>query len=88
MGNEYGRTSQQENFMSSINRRSGIDRRRGYDRRQIHDLAYFEQGGIERRCGGERRKTSELRAGWTRVSPWSSVKKDVILEPEEFFPLP
>lgn len=74
--------------MSQINRRSGLDRRYGFDRRRVHDLAYFKQGGIERRIGSERRKTPELRDGWVRVNPWSSVKKDVILDPEAYFPLP
>ena len=73
--------------MNRINRRSGIDRRRGFDRRQVHDLTYFERGGVERRSGHERRKTTELRAGWVRATPWSSVKQDVVLEPEEYFPL-
>lgn len=54
-------------------RRSGIDRRAGEDRRTVHDLSYFEQGGIERRKREERRVTSENRAGWVRVTQWSSI---------------
>ena len=53
--------------------RSGVDRRDSEDRRQIHDLGYFDGGGMERRIGEERRESGEKRAGWVRISQWSSI---------------
>ena len=54
--------------------RSGLDRRAGDERRQMYDLNYFlERGGIERRERGDRRRNGEKRAGWVRVTQWSSI---------------
>ena len=58
---------------SSIFQRSGVDRRAGEEHRQVHHLAYFEQGCVERRKSDERRVSGENRAGWVRVTDWSSI---------------
>ncbi|MBS3758369.1 MAG: hypothetical protein KGY61_06870 [Desulfobacterales bacterium] len=55
-----------------IDRRSGRDRRSGNDRRMIKNLFLFN-GQTEKRSGHERRKPEEDRAGWVRVSEYSSV---------------
>ena len=52
----------------------GIDRRSGKDRRRsAYNLARRIHGGVDRRNGAERRSKAERRAGWVRVSKWSSV---------------
>lgn len=63
-----------------MNTRAGADRRSGTDRRVEYDLFYFS-GGVERRRQLERRKVNELRAGWARISQWSSAKADELLDP-------
>jgi hypothetical protein len=52
----------------------GIDRRSGKDRRRkAYAMGRRAYGGVERRNGAERRSKAERRAGWVRVSKWSSV---------------
>ncbi len=53
--------------------RTLLDRRGDRDRRQAYSLDYFLNGGTERRTYGDRRVSEERRAGWVRVSKWSSV---------------
>ncbi len=55
------------------NRGVAIDRRSEKDRRTVYNLDYFMNGGVERRVSKERRGQEERRAGWVRVSEWSSV---------------
>ncbi len=54
----------------SIDRRSELD-----DRREVYTIDYFSKNNIERRKGvnDRRQKLTERRAGWVRVSRWSSV---------------
>lgn len=50
------------------------DRRSGEDRRVTYSLMYFMDGNPCRRGGEvERRTNQERRAGYVRVSEWSSV---------------
>ncbi len=53
-------------------KRSGFDRRTGEDRRQVLDLDVLDRLGYDRRRG-ERRRRGEKRAGWIRITRWSSV---------------
>ena len=55
------------------NRKVVVDRRSEKDRRTVYNLDYFLNGGVERRLNKERRSQGERRAGWIRVSEWSSV---------------
>ena len=57
-----------------------FDRRSGDDRREIYDSDYFKNGGIERRNGKERRQCAERRDGYVRISDWSSIYLDSIVE--------
>jgi hypothetical protein len=50
-----------------------MDRRSVKDRRRPRHLAHLTYRGLERRDGEERRLQGERRAGWVRVSQWSSV---------------
>ncbi|UCF91468.1 MAG: hypothetical protein JSW39_24880 [Desulfobacterales bacterium] len=54
-------------------KRSGFDRRLGEDRRRAYNLDYFLEGGQERRRKERRQQLYERRAGWVKVSKWSSV---------------
>ena len=54
-------------------RRSGFARRSGFDRRQAIDLDVLDRLGKDRRQGRDRRRRGEKRAGWIRITPWSSV---------------
>jgi len=54
-------------------RRSGVDRRTGKDRRRAHNLGRFLYTGGKNRRNRERRSRVERRAGWVRMSKWSSV---------------
>jgi hypothetical protein len=49
-----------------------MDRRSVKDRRRPYHLAHLTYRGPERRDGKERRWQCERRAGWVRVSKWSS----------------
>ncbi len=53
-------------------RRSGFDRRADVDRRQSVNLDVLDSLPRDRRRA-ERRRRPELRAGWLRVTRWSSV---------------
>ncbi|MFO7736971.1 MAG: hypothetical protein R6V46_00720 [Desulfatiglandaceae bacterium] len=50
-----------------------VDRRSVKDRRRPYHLAHLTYRGPERRGSKERRLKGERRAGWVRVSKWSSV---------------
>ena len=68
-----GKESPPQKIRARMKKRSAIDRRSGNDRREAHDISYFSHGGIEGRSNTERRIASERRAGWVRVTPWSSL---------------
>lgn len=53
--------------------RSGFDRREMEDRRTAVNLDVLERLPFDRRRGNERRLRGENRAGWIRVSRWTSV---------------
>ena len=57
----------------NIHKRSGLDRRTLDERREVFSIDYFDAGGMERRKRIERRLSGEKRAGWVRVTQWSSV---------------
>ena len=50
-----------------------VDRRSVKDRRRHYHLAHLTYRGPEKRDSKERRLQGERRAGWVRVSKWSSV---------------
>ncbi len=61
------------NLRTTLTNRSYVDRRGDQDRRQHYDIAMLDKIGYDRRKpSAERRQTPELRAGWVRVSKWSS----------------
>jgi hypothetical protein len=50
-----------------------IERRSLKDRRRPYRLSRLTYRGVERRRDQKRRSQGERRAGWVRVSKWSSV---------------
>ena len=50
-----------------------IDRRSLKDRRKPYHFSRLTYRGVERRRDQKRRSQGERRAGWVRVSKWSSV---------------
>ena len=56
------------------------DQRSGQDRRQVHLLSYFSNGGRENRSARERRSPEERRNGCIRVTRWSSVCVEALLD--------
>lgn len=53
-------------------KRSFTDRRSGKERRKILRLDRLRYKGTERRADGDRREPVERRAGWVRITRWSS----------------
>jgi hypothetical protein len=56
------------------------DQRSGQDRRQVHRLSYFSSGGRENRSARERRSPEERRNGCIRVTRWSSVCAEALID--------
>jgi len=56
------------------------DQRSGQERRQVHLLSYFSSGGKENRSARERRSSEERRNGCIRVTQWSSVCVEALLD--------
>ncbi len=53
--------------------RDFFDRRSTKDRRKAYQLARLLHRGSERRSNQERRSPADRRAGWVRITKWSSV---------------
>ena len=54
-------------------KRTLLERRSGKDRRKFFSLHRFLYRGDQRRVLQNRRSHAERRAGWVRISKWSSV---------------